>query len=32
MALTVRDIMETQVPPVYPEDPIEHYTRRIGIV
>ena len=24
MALTVRDIMETQVPPVYPDDPIEH--------
>ena len=23
MALTVRDIMETKVPPVYPEDPIE---------
>jgi len=24
MALTVRDIMETNVPPVYPDDPIEH--------
>lgn len=24
MPLTVRDIMETHVPPVYPEDPIEH--------
>ena len=24
MALTVREIMETQVPPVYPDDPIEH--------
>ena len=27
MPLTVRDIMETQVPPVYPEDPIEHVVR-----
>ena len=27
MALTVRDIMETQVPPVYPDDPIEHVVR-----
>jgi CBS domain-containing protein len=27
MALTVRDIMETKVPPVYPEDPIEHVVR-----
>jgi CBS domain-containing protein len=24
MALTVRDIMETHVPPVYPDDPVEH--------
>jgi CBS domain-containing protein len=24
MELTVRDIMETNVPPVYPDDPVEH--------
>jgi CBS domain-containing protein len=27
MPLTVRDIMETDVPPVYPEDPIEKVVR-----
>jgi CBS domain-containing protein len=27
MALTVREIMETGVPPVYPDDPIEHVVR-----
>ena len=27
MALTVRDIMDTNVPPVYPDDPIEQVVR-----
>lgn len=27
--LTVRDIMETQVPPVYPEDPVEQVVRTL---
>src|SRR5690349_10303020 len=29
MALTVRDIMETFVPPVYPDDPIEQVVRTL---